>query len=84
MTAPDERVWLTHPEHGGYFHAPAGAVEVWVDMGWVVADTGPEEHNPVIAEQLAWRAEQAAQAEAAAASAKTSRKSGTNTTPQEG
>ena len=59
MTAPDERVWLTHPEHGGYFHCPAAAVEIWTgDLGWVIAEGPPEEPNPVIAESLAWRAEQ--------------------------
>lgn len=59
----DERVWLKHPEHGGYFHCPAGAVEAWTspELGWEVADDEPEEPNPVIAELLAARAALAAE-----------------------
>jgi hypothetical protein len=87
MTAPDERVWLTHPAHGGHFHCPADAVEEWTgpDMGWVLAEEPPPEDNPVVAEALAQRkalAEQAAAEEKAAR--KSSRKSGADTTPQEG
>lgn len=59
----DERVWLTHPEHGGHFHCPAGAVADWTtSQGWVLADSPPEEHNPVIAENLAARRAQEQQA----------------------
>lgn len=66
-----ERVWLRHAEHGGYFHCPAGAVDDWLAQGWAVADGPPEEHNPVIAENLAARAaaveeQERAQKEAAA------------------
>lgn len=55
----EDRVWLTHPEHGGHFECPAGAVEAWTspELGWVPAESAPEEHNPVIAEALAARAE---------------------------
>jgi len=51
----DERVWLRHTEHGGSFHAPAGAVDALADLGWVPADP-PQEHNPVVAENLAAQA----------------------------
>jgi hypothetical protein len=79
----DERVWLRHTGHGGLFHCPAGAVNDWAEMGWEPTDDRPEEDNPVVAEMLAvQRAVQAAAAEAK--STKSSRKSGTDTTPQEG
>lgn len=56
MTAPmshgDERVWLTHPETGGWFHAPAGAVDAWTELGWQVAEEPPPEPNPVLAEYV--------------------------------
>jgi hypothetical protein len=86
--AMDERVWLTHPASGNHFLCPAEAVEDWThsDMGWVVADGPPDEYNPVTAEALAQSralAEQAAEEEARATT-KSSRKSGTDTTPQEG
>ncbi len=64
----EERVWLTHPDHGGHFECPAGAVEAWMELGWTAAESPPEEHNPVIAEHLAWRAELAQAAEAERAS----------------
>lgn len=81
----DERVWLRHGEHGGYFECPVDAVEHWAPMGWQVADGPPEEVNPVVAENLAAQKAAAEQAAAEAkAAAKSSRKSGTDTTPQEG
>lgn len=46
----DERVWLTHPEAGGFFHCPAGAVDEWLKKGWQPSDP-PEEVNPVTAER---------------------------------
>lgn len=55
----DERVWLHHPGTGGYFHCPVDAVKDHLGMGWQKADSPPEETNPAVAEQLAWRAEQA-------------------------
>lgn len=60
----DERVWLHHPETGGYFHCPAEAVEAWREMGWEPSDP-PEEINPAIAPRIAWEREQAAVTEAA-------------------
>ncbi|HTI26186.1 MAG TPA: hypothetical protein VL652_34675 [Kutzneria sp.] len=54
----DERVWLQHPETGGHFECPQGAVEDWLAMGWVRADAPPEPVSPVVAEHLA--AQQAA------------------------
>ena len=59
----DERVWLRHKDTGHFFHCPAAAVGDWTtpDMGWEPTDERPEEVNPVTAEHLAWRAEQAAQ-----------------------
>jgi hypothetical protein len=82
----EERVWLFHPASGGHFHCPASAVEEWTapDMGWVVADAPPDEHNPVTAEALAQQRELADQAVAEQARATPSRTSGTDTTPQEG
>lgn len=84
MTAPDERVWLQHPEHGGYFACPAGAVEVWTspEMGWQLADNEPEEHNPVIAENLAAREEQARAEAKPKPRSKTWSKSDADTTPE--
>lgn len=74
----DDRVWLRHKDHEGAWHAPAGAVEAWAEMGWVPGDP-PAEENPVVAELLA--AQRAAAADAA--TPKSSRKGGTVTTPQE-
>jgi len=80
----DERVWLTHPEHGGSFHCPAEAVEAWAEMGWEPAESPPEEHNPVIAENLAARAaEEQARAEAKPKPrSKTWSKTDADTTPE--
>lgn len=85
----DERVWLKHGEHGGYFHCPADAVDEWSDLGWEPSDA-PEEFNPVTAERIAAEqaaAEQRAAEEAAAKAAKkstrSSRDSGTQTESQE-
>ena len=60
-----ERVWLRHADHGGVFHAPAEAVDALAELGWEPGEP-PDEHNPVVAENLA---AQAAQQEAAAAHA---------------
>jgi hypothetical protein len=61
---PDERMWLHHPETGGDFHCPAGAVEHWKALGWVLADQPPETPNPAVAELVAWREAQAAEQQA--------------------
>jgi hypothetical protein len=86
VTAPDERVWLKHTEHGGYFHCPADAVGEWAAMGWEPTDAPPEE-NPVVAEMLAAQqaaAEQAAADEKAAkAATRASRKSGADDVTKE-
>jgi hypothetical protein len=89
----DEYVWLRHvglpgeDGHGAAFKCPVGAAADWKAMGWEPGDP-PEEHNPVVAENLAAQqaaAEQAAaDAKAAKAATKASRNSGTDTTPQEG
>lgn len=63
----DERVWLRHKETGHLFDCPAAAVDDWVELGWEPTDERPAEVNPVVAERLAWEAEQRAAAEAAAA-----------------
>lgn len=71
----DERVWLRHvglegeEGHGGAFECPAGAVDDWLAMGWAPGEE-PEEHNPVVAENLA---AQRAEAERLAAAEKPSR-----------
>jgi hypothetical protein len=57
-------VWLKHKEHGGYFHSPADAVGDMADLGWEPSDPPPPQIEATVAEQLAWRAEQAAAAEA--------------------
>ncbi len=62
-------VWLRHvglpgeEGHGGAFLCPAGAVADWKAMGWEPGEA-PEEHNPVIAENVA--AQKAAAEEEAA------------------
>lgn len=72
----DERVWLYHPEAKGYFHCPVEAVDAWCnDLGWQVADNPPEEINPAVAENLAWRREQEERAAAEAASSKSTKSS---------
>ena len=55
--------WLKHAEHGGYFECPDAAVDDWREMGWELSDPPPAAPNPAVAEQLAWRAELAAEAE---------------------
>jgi hypothetical protein len=82
----DERVWLRHKDHGGFFHCPIGAVEDWTsaDLGWELTDEVPEEPNPVTAELLAWQAEQRAAREADEPKTNKRRTGGTDTTPQEG
>ena len=55
-------VWVKHRDHGGYWQCPDEAVDAYKDLGWELSDP-PEEVNPVIAERLAWEAQQAAQAE---------------------
>ena len=79
----DDRVWLRHKEHGDYWHAPAGAVDAWADMGWEPSDPPAEPVSPVVAENLAAQAAAAAEVAAADKATKTSRKSGTDTTTQE-
>lgn len=83
-------VWLQHvglpgeDGHGGAFQCPEGAVQEWMAMGWEPCDP-PEEHNPVIAENIAAQQAAAEEAAAEAKAAKTSRKGGNaDTTPQEG
>ncbi len=57
------RVWLKHPKTNGYFECPAEVVDDWREMGWEQSDPPPPEPNPAVAEQLAWRAALAAEAE---------------------
>lgn len=63
----DERVWLKHKDTGHLWDCPAGAVDDMADLGWEPTDERPAEVNPVVAERVAWEAEQRAAAEAAAA-----------------
>lgn len=60
----DEFTWLRHSETGGTFRCPNAAVDDWLDMGWEVADEAPADPNPVVAEHLAYREQQAAAAQA--------------------
>lgn len=74
----DERVWLRHdyldaepPREAGWFHCPIEAADDWKLLGWVEDPDGPPPPvSPVIAERLAWEAEQARLAEGAAAEEK--------------
>lgn len=59
----DERVWLRHKDIERPFHCPVAAVNDWREMGWEPGEP-PEEVNPVVAERIAWEAEQRAAAEA--------------------
>lgn len=79
------RVWLRHvglageEGHGGAFECPEEAVPDWQAMGWEPGEA-PEEHNPVIAENLA---AQLAEAERLAAEQPGKSKTWTKTTTQE-
>ena len=42
------RIWLRHPDTGGYFHCPADAVNHWKALGYVESDA-PKPRNPVTA-----------------------------------
>lgn len=64
--ADDPRTWLRHPETGGYFHCPDGAVEGWEEIGWQRSDPPPPEPNPAVADRLALERELAEKAEAEA------------------
>lgn len=57
------RQWLRHPDTGGYFNCPLEAVDAWKGKGWEESDP-PVEPNAAIAEQVAYREQQAASAEA--------------------
>ena len=68
----DERVWLRHKETGHLWECPVGAVDAWTapELGWEVTDERPTEHNPVVAELLAWQAQRQAAQQPTKASAK--------------
>ena len=53
----DDFTWLKHAETGGHFRCPNGAVDDMAELGWEPSEA-PEEINPAVAEQLAWRREQ--------------------------
>lgn len=79
----DERVWLRHKDHGGTWHAPAGAAEAFADMGWEPGEPA-EEFNPVVAENLAAQRRILEAGEAVIPlDTKPGRDSGTDTTSQE-
>lgn len=59
----DGFTWVRHKEHGGYWQCPDAALDEMRKIGWEPSEA-PDEPNPAVAEQLAWRAEQAAAAEA--------------------
>lgn len=63
MFDDSSRQWLRHPESGGYFNCPMEAVDAWKGRGWEESDP-PVEPNAAIAEQVAFREQQAASAEA--------------------
>jgi hypothetical protein len=58
----DGFTWTRHREHGGYWRCPDGALDDMAERGWEPCDTPPPQPDPAVAEQLAWRAEQAAAA----------------------
>lgn len=43
------RIWLRHPDTGGFFHCPADALDQWLGMGWQMSDPPPQD-NPAVAE----------------------------------
>lgn len=61
-------VWLHNAATDGTWLCPVQAVDEYVSRGWVECDAPPEP-NPALAEQLAWRAQLAEQADAESAPA---------------
>lgn len=59
----DGFTWVQHREHGGYWRCPDGVLDDMAAVGWEPADAPPEAPSSAVAEQLAWRAEQAAAAQ---------------------
>lgn len=55
----DNFTWLKHAETGGYFECPDAAVDDMREKGWEPSDP-PVPIDPTVAEQLAWREQQAA------------------------
>lgn len=64
--------WVKHRETGGYWQCPNEAMDYYAKLGWEPSEA-PEEPNPAIAEMLAWRAAQAAEAAAEQAETKSSK-----------
>lgn len=62
----DGFTWLRHREHRGYWRCPDAAVDDMAERGWEPTDPPPPQPDPAVAEQLAWRAEQAARTAATA------------------
>jgi hypothetical protein len=59
-------VWMRHPANPtGYWQCPNEGVADYLALGWELCDS-PQESNPAVAERLAFEAELAAKAEAAA------------------
>ena len=82
-TVADERTWLRHKDTGHFFHCPAEAVPEFAELGWEPTDERPAEPNPMVAERIAWEAEQAAQRAAAEQAAKAESKSSRRGKPAE-
>lgn len=81
--AMDERIWLHHPDTGGWFHCPADAVATFTALGWEISETAPEQPNPVVAERIALQREQDADADESAKAAKPTTKPRRGTTENE-
>lgn len=83
MTAvdTDARTWLHNPEIGGTFHCPDGAVEAWLQRGWQVMDTAPQEPDPAVVELVAWREAEAARLNAEQAAQAADTPAGTDEAP---
>jgi hypothetical protein len=54
-----ERQWVRHREHGGYFQCPVDVLDDMAAKGWEPSEAPPPPVNPAVAEQLAWRQQQA-------------------------
>jgi len=78
-----DRIWMTHPASGGHFHCPQAAAADFASIGWEPCEAPPEPVSPVIAEHLAWRAEQDRIAAEAASETPKSRTARRGETPEE-
>lgn len=69
--------WIHNPDTDGYWQCPNGLVKGYIEGGWELCDPPPE-HNPAVAEGVAWREAREARAAEAAAAEKAAKKSTTD------